>query len=128
MERLPCSTQQTLTQFWKKHYTPSNICVVGVNVDHEQFTRLVDKHFVFQNTAPVVHPHYGNEIVKGGSYFVDFPAMDMTEVDLGFHTDGWLAKDMVTLNLLQMVLGGGQMFSAGGPGKGMYSRLYKVGD
>ena len=40
---------------------------------------------------------------------------------------GICAEDMVALNLLQMILGGGKMFSAGGPGKGMYSRLYKVG-
>lgn len=32
--------------------------------------------------------------------------------------------DVYTLATLQMLLGGGSSFSAGGPGKGMYSRLY----
>jgi processing peptidase subunit alpha len=34
------------------------------------------------------------------------------------------SADSVTLAILQMLLGGGGSFSAGGPGKGMYSRLY----
>ena len=33
---------------------------------------------------------------------------------------------MVAESLLTTLLGGGDMFSAGGPGKGMYSRLYQV--
>ncbi|MTV29068.1 insulinase family protein, partial [Nitriliruptoraceae bacterium ZYF776] len=38
---------------------------------------------------------------------------------------GWLKeKDAMTLTVLQMLMGGGGSFSAGGPGKGMYSRLY----
>lgn len=35
--------------------------------------------------------------------------------------------DLVPITLLQTLMGGGSMFSAGGPGKGMYSRLYNVG-
>ncbi|KAJ0977439.1 hypothetical protein J5N97_012913 [Dioscorea zingiberensis] len=31
----------------------------------------------------------------------------------------------MTLTILQMLMGGGGSFSAGGPGKGMYSRLYR---
>lgn len=34
--------------------------------------------------------------------------------------------DLVPITLLQTLMGGGSMFSAGGPGKGMYSRLYNV--
>lgn len=34
--------------------------------------------------------------------------------------------DIVPVCVMQMLLGGGSSFSAGGPGKGMYSRLYRV--
>ena len=34
--------------------------------------------------------------------------------------------DLVGIVILQQLLGGGDSFSAGGPGKGMYTRLYKV--
>ena len=33
-------------------------------------------------------------------------------------------QDMIYYHALQMMLGGGLSFSAGGPGKGLYSRLY----
>lgn len=40
---------------------------------------------------------------------------------------GWhKLKDAMILTVLQMLLGGGSSFSAGGPGKGMYSRLCKL--
>ena len=137
---LMCSNAETLRGFWSKHYVAPNMCLVGVNVDHDQLTSFADKFFQFQNSQAPSNvfnalsaeagkpPAQDNRIVKGGSYFAELAGMDMVEVDLGFHTNGWLAKDMVVLNLLQMVLGGGKMFSAGGPGKGMYSRLYKVGE
>ncbi|KAL6576606.1 hypothetical protein OROMI_010882 [Orobanche minor] len=38
---------------------------------------------------------------------------------------GWIKlKDAIILTVLQMLIGGGGSFSAGGPGKWMYSRLY----
>ncbi|KAJ2738767.1 Mitochondrial-processing peptidase subunit alpha [Coemansia sp. BCRC 34490] len=51
--------------------------------------------------------------------------MDFSQVYLGFKSTG--VDDERRLYLyatLQMLLGGGGSFSAGGPGKGMYSRLY----
>ncbi|KAK6789523.1 hypothetical protein RDI58_013323 [Solanum bulbocastanum] len=50
----------------------------------------------------------------------------MTHFALSFEVPGgWLKeKDAMTLTVLQMLMGGGGSFSAGGPGKGMYSRLY----
>lgn len=38
---------------------------------------------------------------------------------------GWQHSDLVPMCVLQILLGGGNSFSAGGPGKGMYSRLYR---
>lgn len=38
---------------------------------------------------------------------------------------GWHDKDLVAMCVAQILLGGGDSFSAGGPGKGMYSRLYR---
>ncbi|KAL6334889.1 hypothetical protein AAG906_023694 [Vitis piasezkii] len=42
------------------------------------------------------------------------------EVPGGWHNE----KEAITLTVLQMLMGGGGSFSAGGPGKGMHSRLY----
>ncbi|KAG8367309.1 hypothetical protein BUALT_Bualt16G0058900 [Buddleja alternifolia] len=50
----------------------------------------------------------------------------MTHFALAFELPGgWFKeKDAIVLTVLQMLMGGGGSFSAGGPGKGMYSRLY----
>jgi hypothetical protein len=44
---------------------------------------------------------------------------------LAFPTVGWADDDVVPVCVVDTLLGGGASFSAGGPGKGMYSRLYR---
>lgn len=49
---------------------------------------------------------------------------DLTYIHLGFEALSISSEDIYALATLQTLLGGGGSFSAGGPGKGMYSRLY----
>ncbi|KAF3910757.1 hypothetical protein ABW20_dc0100312 [Dactylellina cionopaga] len=49
---------------------------------------------------------------------------ELTHVYVAFETPGITSTDIYALATLQTLLGGGGSFSAGGPGKGMYSRLY----
>ncbi|KAF3930714.1 hypothetical protein ABW19_dt0209055 [Dactylella cylindrospora] len=49
---------------------------------------------------------------------------DLTHISIAFETPGITSHDIYALATLQTLLGGGGSFSAGGPGKGMYSRLY----
>jgi len=53
--------------------------------------------------------------------------MGLTHFALGFESQGsWHnERDLYPLSVLQTIMGGGGSFSAGGPGKGMYSRLYE---
>lgn len=53
------------------------------------------------------------------------PPPQMTHIMLAFGTGGWHSADLVPLCVLHSLLGGGSSFSAGGPGKGMYTRLYR---
>ncbi|KAL1635054.1 Mitochondrial-processing peptidase subunit alpha [Diplodia intermedia] len=48
----------------------------------------------------------------------------LSHINLAFETPGISSDDIYALATLQTLLGGGGSFSAGGPGKGMYSRLY----
>ncbi len=48
-----------------------------------------------------------------------------THIMLAFPTVGWSEDATVPLCVTDTLLGGGSSFSAGGPGKGMYSRLYR---
>ena len=49
---------------------------------------------------------------------------DLTYIHLAFEALPITSEDIYALATLQTLLGGGGSFSAGGPGKGMYSRLY----
>ena len=49
----------------------------------------------------------------------------LSHIHLGFEAFRIASDDIYALATLQTLLGGGGSFSAGGPGKGMYSRLYR---
>ena len=49
----------------------------------------------------------------------------LSYIHLGFEAFRIASDDIYALATLQTLLGGGGSFSAGGPGKGMYSRLYR---
>ncbi|KAJ2623790.1 Mitochondrial-processing peptidase subunit alpha [Coemansia sp. RSA 1358] len=76
------------------------------------------------NAHSVIVP--GNKsIYTGGTWFDNKPDVDFTQVYLGFKSAGIDNEHkLYVYATLQMLLGGGGSFSAGGPGKGMYSRLY----
>jgi len=55
----------------------------------------------------------------------DFKEKSDIHMALIFETENWKSKDLMALCVLNMIMGGGGSFSAGGPGKGMYTRLYR---
>ncbi|KAH8921780.1 LuxS/MPP-like metallohydrolase [Atractiella rhizophila] len=60
----------------------------------------------------------------GGQVYLPKPDSEFTHLFVGFEGLPVFSPDIYTLATLQVLLGGGGSFSAGGPGKGMYSRLY----
>ncbi|GAA5852695.1 hypothetical protein JCM8547_002592 [Rhodosporidiobolus lusitaniae] len=60
----------------------------------------------------------------GGTLLLDAPDLEFTHVYVGFEALPIHDEDIYALATLQVLLGGGGSFSAGGPGKGMYSKLY----
>ena len=60
----------------------------------------------------------------GGSLYLPKPDLDFTHVYVAYEGLSIHDPDIYALATLQILLGGGGSFSAGGPGKGMYSRLY----
>lgn len=60
----------------------------------------------------------------GGHRFIQDPSLEFDHVYLAFEGSGIHDQDIYALATIQILLGGGGSFSAGGPGKGMYSRLY----
>lgn len=60
----------------------------------------------------------------GGELYIPQSDLEFTHVYVAFEGLSIHDKDIYALATLQILLGGGGSFSAGGPGKGMYSRLY----
>lgn len=60
----------------------------------------------------------------GGHLFIHQPDAEFNHIYLAWEGPGVHSPDIYALATIQMLLGGGGSFSAGGPGKGMYSRLY----
>ncbi|KAJ2988425.1 hypothetical protein NUW54_g9120 [Trametes sanguinea] len=60
----------------------------------------------------------------GGHRFIHDPHSEFNHVYLAYEGVGIHNDDVYAVATMQVLLGGGGSFSAGGPGKGMYSRLY----
>lgn len=121
---VPYFTGEVLENHMKTFFMPSRMVVSGVGVDHAQLVDLVSKEFgelKDSGAAPATTPAQ----YTGGDVRIHNAAEPLAHVAIAFETASWHSKDLVPMCVLQMMMGGGGSFSAGGPGKGMYSRLYQ---
>jgi len=115
-------TPETLQQHMKAFFTPNRMVVSAVGVEHDELCHLVSSEFTSLSEPcdmPKAKANY-----TGGDVRLHQPN-EMTHFAIAFETASWHDKDLVPMCVLQMMMGGGGSFSAGGPGKGMYSRLYE---
>jgi processing peptidase subunit alpha len=118
-------TPEVLREHMRLWYTPSRMVIAGVGIPHKELVGLVNEHLT--NLSPDSNVNIAPAEYTGGEMRV--PIMDadtpLTQIALAFETVSWLDPDLVPMCVLQMLMGGGGSFSAGGPGKGMYSRLFE---
>ncbi|XP_051131427.1 mitochondrial-processing peptidase subunit alpha-like [Andrographis paniculata] len=112
-----------LEEFVAEHYTAPRMVLAASGVNHDELLEHVEP--LLADMPKVSRPQEPKPIYTGGDYRHQGDA-GITHFALAFELPGgWIQeKDAVTLTVLQMLMGGGGSFSAGGPGKGMYSRLY----
>jgi mitochondrial-processing peptidase subunit alpha len=111
--------------FRKKHYIAPNCILSGAGVGHDDFLKLANTYFgSMPNGIVEKRP---SAAYKGGIHLNERELKEpFVKVSVGFEIDGFESYcDTVPVCVLQMLLGGGSSFSAGGPGKGMYTRLYR---
>ncbi|KRZ93721.1 Mitochondrial-processing peptidase subunit alpha [Trichinella sp. T8] len=136
--------QKTLFSFMKTYYTPDRIVVGGVGVDHDQLIEACNEYF--EQNVPVwkrrpelllrqipdvdksTAQYTGGEIriekdLSNITMSVN-PFPELAHVVMGFESCSFMDEDFLCFSLLHSLMGGGGSFSAGGPGKGMYTRLY----
>jgi processing peptidase subunit alpha len=117
-------TRDQVEEYRKLFYRPSRIVLASVGVPHDLFCEYAEKYF-----GSMKEPQYMQPVVEpvkytGGELIHENDAKDLTSIFLGFESPRLEDPDLYAASVLQILLGGGDSFSAGGPGKGMYSRLY----
>ncbi|KAL3312623.1 hypothetical protein Ciccas_008779, partial [Cichlidogyrus casuarinus] len=132
-------TRSDLQRFMHQFYRPERMTLIGVGIDHDTLLQSAQDNFfpwkpsfAQAQDSPVVDETEFASVYTGGSATLErdlkqyhAPLPEMAHLGLGF--EGPSTEDIksyVCMNVLQSLLGGGGSFSAGGPGKGMYSRFY----
>lgn len=112
-----------LEEFVTKNYTGNRMVLAASGVEHEELLQIAEPLLSDLPEGPQLKEP--ESVYVGGDFrrVADSPSAHFAlafEVPGGWNNE----KDSVTLTVMQMLMGGGGSFSAGGPGKGMHSRLY----
>ncbi|WFD31190.1 mitochondrial processing peptidase [Malassezia sp. CBS 17886] len=128
IESLEVMSTDNLRAYADAWYRPERIVVAGVGMPHAQLVELAERHFGGMRGAaadPIIQQLAQQRAeYTGGELYIPKADMEFTHVYAAFEGFSIHDDDIYALATLQMLLGGGGSFSAGGPGKGMYSRLY----
>jgi len=144
-ENISAIDRPTLFTFLRAHYDPSRMVLAGVGIDHDALVESAQKYFVekkpiwVQDTSLTIPgrdiqvdrsvAQYTGGLVQIEKDLSDVslgptPMPELAHFVLGLESCSHQAEDFIAVCVLSMMMGGGGSFSAGGPGKGMYTRLY----
>ncbi|XP_030763716.1 mitochondrial-processing peptidase subunit alpha [Sitophilus oryzae] len=134
--------RETLFSYLSQHYSPKRMVVAGVGVEHNRLVEAVQKYFVdvkpLWDMENVILRKQISGIDKSIAQYTggieqeecDIPQFAsaglpvLSHIMIGLESCSHQDKDFIALCVLNTMMGGGGSFSAGGPGKGMYTRLY----
>ncbi|KAK6273530.1 hypothetical protein POUND7_010613 [Theobroma cacao] len=113
-----------LEDFVAENFAASRMVLAASGVEHEELLSVAEP--LLSDLPNVPRPQEPKSVYTGGDYRCQADSGDQTHFALAFELPGgWhKEKEAIILTVLQILMGGGGSFSAGGPGKGMYSRLY----
>ncbi|XP_017665412.1 PREDICTED: mitochondrial-processing peptidase subunit alpha [Lepidothrix coronata] len=130
--------RDVLHSYLRSYYTPDRMVLAGVGIEHEQLVECARKYLL--GVEPVWGTgqsrgvdrsvaQYTGGIVKVEKDMSDVslgptPIPELTHIMIGLESCSFLEDDFIPFAVLNMMMGGGGSFSAGGPGKGMFTRLY----
>ena len=131
--------------YLKHNHSPDKMVLAGVGVEHERLVELAEKYFVDSPAVWLSNPSLASAqpeiidrhkaIYTGGFKTIEedlsnvslgpTPLPNLAHFQLGFEVSSHLDLDeYVVVCVMNMLMGGGGSFSAGGPGKGMFTRLF----
>ncbi|TYI71438.1 hypothetical protein E1A91_D08G294900v1 [Gossypium mustelinum] len=113
-----------LEDFAAENFTASRMVLAATGVEHEELLSVAEP--LLSDLPNIPRAQEPNSVYTGGDYRCQADSGGQTHFALAFELPGgWHnEKEAIILTVLQILMGGGGSFSAGGPGKGMYSRLY----
>lgn len=117
-------TPENLTVWHTSFFSPDRMVLSAVGIEHEAFVALATDLFESAQSAVDSIENIPSVYVGGEVRTQDNDYNGLSHFAIGFNAPSWKSKDVYTSSVLQTLLGGGGSFSAGGPGKGLYSRLY----
>lgn len=136
-DKLKTMNLDTIKDFRKTWFTPNRMVVVGTGMSHDYLLEHVQKHFGdITKATPEILKKQKDETkpakYTGGALIINTKGQTLSNPDDMMLTHIYLAFESVNANdpdiyavaVLNTLMGGGSSFSAGGPGKGIYSRLY----
>jgi processing peptidase subunit alpha len=120
-ERVFDITTNQIEAYRQLFYRPSNMVIAGVGVEHDELAELVEHYFgdMTDTAAGLEIPERAKSVYTGGQFIKSIPDFDFTRMQLAFPSAAFGQDDLYALSTAQMLLGGGDSFSAGGPGKGI---------
>lgn len=116
--KLDMLTPETFSQFISATFGSDNIVLSAANIAHEELVSIAE------STLGGLTP---NNLLRDAKYTggaVTIAADGPAHVAIAFEGVSWNDEKLVPACVLYTLLGGGGSFSSGGPGKGMYTRLY----
>jgi len=118
---------EALKAYVKCAYTGSNMVLAVSGAEHSEIVPIAEKLLAsVPKTDPEVTSALREPSVYTGGKIGLPPLDDMSHMIMAFEFEGGYKnlKGSTVMQVLLSMLGGGGSFSAGGPGKGMHSRLY----
>lgn len=114
-----------LNAYRGKYFFGDNCVVAGAGIDHDHLVALTEKKFGTVRLGKKSDVKREESVYTGGMLTNQRELKEpFVKIAMAFECGGWSSNDLVPVCVMQHLLGGGSSFSAGGPGKGMYTRLY----
>ncbi|KAG7830643.1 hypothetical protein KL920_001234 [Ogataea angusta] len=123
-------TSAKLRQYRDLFYRPDRLVVAMSGVSFEKAEELTLKNFENFKARSSTEIIKDPAVYTGGEFSTPYPeelsymGQEFHHIHVGFEGVPIQDEEVYKLATLQMLIGGGGSFSAGGPGKGMYSRAY----
>jgi processing peptidase subunit alpha len=115
-------TTEALVHHTERFWTADRLVISAVGMEHKALVDMAGEMFSIMPTkAEVVK---ASPVYTGGDLRIPSEG-GMTNFSMGFEAPSWTSPDVVPMLVLQTMMGGGGAFSAGGPGKGMFTRIYR---